>query len=84
MGNLRAIGMAGSLAAAIALAGCGPANEQESVAEVARPVDVVAAVTEPLALISELPGRVEPMRVAEVRARVAGIVMKKRFEEGLM
>ncbi|AZD54887.1 MexC family multidrug efflux RND transporter periplasmic adaptor subunit [Pseudomonas chlororaphis] len=82
MGNLRAIGMAGSLAAAIALAGCGPANEQESVAEVARPVDVVAAVTEPLALTSELPGRVEPMRVAEVRARVAGIVMKKRFEEG--
>ncbi|WP_045883120.1 MexC family multidrug efflux RND transporter periplasmic adaptor subunit [Pseudomonas chlororaphis] len=82
MGNLRAIGMAGSLAAAIALAGCGPANEQESVAEVARPVEVVAAVTEPLALTSELPGRVEPMRVAEVRARVAGIVMKKHFEEG--
>ncbi|AKA24491.1 hemolysin D [Pseudomonas chlororaphis] len=51
-------------------------------AEVARPVEVVAAVTEPLALTSELPGRVEPMRVAEVRARVAGIVMKKHFEEG--
>lgn len=82
MGNFRAIGMAGSLAAAIALAGCGPANEQESVAEVARPVEVAAAVTEPLALTSELPGRVEPMRVAEVRARVAGIVMKKHFEEG--
>ncbi|OLF54302.1 MexC family multidrug efflux RND transporter periplasmic adaptor subunit [Pseudomonas chlororaphis] len=82
MGNLRAIGMAGSLAAAMALAGCGPANEPESVAEMARPVEVVAAVTETLALTSELPGRVEPMRVAEVRARVAGIVMRKRFEEG--
>ncbi|KTC37166.1 RND transporter, partial [Pseudomonas sp. ABAC61] len=35
-----------------------------------------------LALTSELPGRIEPVRVAEVRARVAGIVMKKRFEEG--
>jgi len=74
--------MAGSLAAAIALAGCGPANEQEKVAEVARPVEVVAVITEPLALTSELPGRVEPIRVAEVRARVPGIVMQKRFEEG--
>lgn len=82
MGNIRAIGMVGSLAAAIALAGCGPAGEQENVAEVARPVEVVATVAEPLALVSELPGRVEPLRVAEVRARVAGIVMRKRFEEG--
>jgi len=82
MGNLRAVGMAGALAVAIALAGCGPANEQASVAEVARPVEVVAVKTEPLALTSELPGRVEPMRVAEVRARVPGIVMQKRFEEG--
>lgn len=82
MGNLRAIGMASSLAAAIALAGCGPATEQANVAEVARPVEVVAVTTEPLALSSELPGRVEPVRVAEVRARVPGIVMKKNFEEG--
>ncbi|WP_237881936.1 MexC family multidrug efflux RND transporter periplasmic adaptor subunit [Pseudomonas sp. PGPR40] len=82
MGNLRAVGMAGSLAVAIALAGCGPANDQAGVAEVARPVEVLAVKTEPLALTSELPGRVEPMRVAEVRARVPGIVMQKRFEEG--
>ena len=82
MGNLRAIGMAGSLAAAIALAGCGPSNEQADVAEVVRPVEVLAVKTEPLALTSDLPGRVEPMRVAEVRARVPGIVMQKRFEEG--
>ncbi|WP_054898512.1 MexC family multidrug efflux RND transporter periplasmic adaptor subunit [Pseudomonas sp. NBRC 111137] len=82
MGNLRAIGMAGSQAAAIALAGCGPSNEQTDVAEVARAVEVLAVKTEPLALTSDLPGRVEPMRVAEVRARVPGIVMQKRFEEG--
>ena len=31
---------------------------------------------------SSLPGRVEPMRVAEVRARVAGIVLSRNFEEG--
>src|SRR5256885_12619663 len=35
----------------------------------------------PLALSSELPGRIEPVRVAEVRARVAGIVLRRHFEE---
>ncbi|WP_139803582.1 efflux RND transporter periplasmic adaptor subunit, partial [Cronobacter sakazakii] len=33
-------------------------------------------------LASSLPGRVEPVRVAEVRARVAGIVLSREFEEG--
>lgn len=37
---------------------------------------------EPFTLVAELPGRVEPVRVAEVRARVAGIVLKRSFEEG--
>lgn len=86
MGRLRAVGTISAsvvvLAAAMALAGCGPSGEPEAAAEAARPVDVVAVVTEPLVLTSELPGRIEPMRVAEVRARVAGIVLQKKFEEG--
>lgn len=82
MGSLRAVGLAGLLAAAIVLVGCGPANEQAGMSEVARPVEVLAVKTEPLALTSELPGRVEPVRLAEVRARAPGIVMQKRFEEG--
>lgn len=45
------------------------------------PVEVLTVQAEPLALSSELPGRIEPVRVAEVRARVAGIVVQKRFEE---
>lgn len=82
MGNLRAIGMASWLAVAVALAGCGAADEQQAGAETAFPVEIVTVAAEPLALASTLPGRVEPMRVAEVRARVAGIVLHKRFEEG--
>ncbi|WP_152224247.1 MexC family multidrug efflux RND transporter periplasmic adaptor subunit [Pseudomonas sp. SCB32] len=82
MGSVRAVGMISALVAAMALAGCGPSGEPEAAAEIARPVDVVAVVTEPLVLTSELPGRIEPMRVAEVRARVVGIVLQKRFEEG--
>lgn len=46
------------------------------------PVEVLTVQAESLALSSELPGRIEPVRVAEVRARVAGIVVQKRFEEG--
>src|SRR5256885_16083915 len=63
-------------------AGCGR-NEAPAAAGDALPV--VQAVTvqpAPLALSSELPGRIEPVRVAEVRARVAGIVLRRHFEEG--
>ncbi|MCO7564006.1 MexC family multidrug efflux RND transporter periplasmic adaptor subunit [Pseudomonas sp. S 311-6] len=81
MSNLRAIGMAGCLAMTVVLAGCDQA-ETPLAAEVAYPVETVTVASEPLALASTLPGRVEPMRVAEVRARVAGIVLHKRFEEG--
>ncbi|MGE8065065.1 MexC family multidrug efflux RND transporter periplasmic adaptor subunit [Pseudomonas sp. NPDC089569] len=72
----------GVLAAAIALAGCSPAAEQDSAANASYPVEVVTLVSEQVTLAAELPGRVEPMRVAEVRARVPGIVLHKRFEEG--
>ncbi|SNS92451.1 membrane fusion protein, multidrug efflux system [Pseudomonas japonica] len=72
----------GVLAAAIALAGCNPATEQEAAATASYPVEVVTLVAEQMTLAAELPGRVEPMRVAEVRARVPGIVLHKRFEEG--
>ncbi|HCI3006430.1 TPA: multidrug efflux RND transporter periplasmic adaptor subunit MexC [Pseudomonas aeruginosa] len=82
MADLRAIGRIGALAMAIALAGCGPAEERQEAAEMVLPVEVLTVQAEPLALSSELPGRIEPVRVAEVRARVAGIVVRKRFEEG--
>ncbi|WP_236174104.1 MexC family multidrug efflux RND transporter periplasmic adaptor subunit [Pseudomonas pseudonitroreducens] len=82
MGRLRAVGTISALVTALALAGCGQSAEPQAAAETARPVDVVAVATEPLTLTSELPGRIEPMRVAEVRARVAGIILQKRFEEG--
>lgn len=80
MGRLRVAGTISALV--VALAGCGPTSEPEAAGEVARLVDIAAVSTETLTLTSELPGRIEPMRVAEVRARVAGIVMLKRFEEG--
>lgn len=71
------------LAALAALAaGCGR-NEAPAAAGDALPVvQAVTVQAAPLALSSELPGRIEPVRVAEVRARVAGIVLRRHFEEG--
>ena len=48
----------------------------------ALPVRTVTVATTDLDNILELPGRVEPVRVAEVRARVTGIVQQRLYEEG--
>jgi membrane fusion protein, multidrug efflux system len=45
-------------------------------------VGVVTVTQQPVALQTELPGRVEPVRVAQVRARVTGVVLKRLFREG--
>ncbi len=65
------------------LAGCG-ADGQEGATQAppAKAVTAVVVQQQALELASELPGRVEPVRVAEVRARVPGIVLSRQFEEG--
>ena len=45
-------------------------------------VGVVTTALQPVALQTELPGRVEALRVAEVRARANGVVLKRLFTEG--
>ena len=45
-------------------------------------VGVVTVALRPVGLVTELPGRLEASRVAQVRARVAGIVLKRLFVEG--
>jgi len=45
-------------------------------------VGVVTITPEPVALTTELPGRIDPVRVAQVRARVDGIVLRRNFREG--
>lgn len=82
MSGLRIVLLAVLLLSLLMLQACSPALEQEAAAEVARPVSVLTMVEEPLLVSSALPGRVEPVRVAEVRARVAGIVVQKHFIEG--
>ena len=45
-------------------------------------VGVITTKFQPVALETELPARVEAIRVAEVRARVDGVVLKRTFAEG--
>ncbi|WP_310503055.1 efflux RND transporter periplasmic adaptor subunit [Rheinheimera pacifica] len=67
---------------ALLLAGCSDSAPTAQPEASALPVTTLNVTTEQLMLISDLPGRVEPMRVAQVRARVAGIILQRNFTEG--
>jgi membrane fusion protein (multidrug efflux system) len=45
-------------------------------------VAVIELKPEPVTIRDELPGRVAPFRMAQVRARVPGVVLKRTFKEG--
>ncbi len=45
-------------------------------------VSFLPAVEETVSITRELPGRIDAVRVAEVRARVSGILLEKTFQEG--
>jgi membrane fusion protein, multidrug efflux system len=45
-------------------------------------VGVITIQSAPLPITTELPGRIDPVRTAQVRARVAGILLKRVFTEG--
>lgn len=63
------------------LVGCGGAVSAPQ-APAAVEVGVLTLAPEQVTLRHELPGRTSPYRVAEVRARVNGIVLERLFEEG--
>ena len=68
------------------LAGCGGKDGAAAPSGGGMPpppaVGVVTVALTTVALQTELPGRVEALRVAQVRARVNGVVLKRLFAEG--
>ena len=75
------------LCAGALLAACGgksdaPGGKGPGGAPPPAEVGVVTVAPRPIGLVTELPGRLEASRVAQVRARVAGIVIKRLFVEG--
>ncbi|MCF5295305.1 efflux RND transporter periplasmic adaptor subunit, partial [Pseudomonas syringae] len=72
-----------ALLAALGLSGCEQKQQQDHAASTApKEVEAITVNTESFTVVDELPGRIEPVRVAQVRARVAGIVLSRNFEEG--
>lgn len=64
----------------VVLVACGGGREQPAPPQPI--VDVVMLTPETVPNIIELPGRIEAVRSAEVRARTDGIVLRRLYEEG--
>ncbi len=78
---------AGTMVALALLSGCGkkdaaPAAGGPGGGMPAPEVGVITTKYEPVALLTELPARAEPVRTSQVRARVDGVVLKRLFTEG--
>lgn len=67
----------------LALAGCGRNHAGPGAYPPPAPeVGVITVKPEPVPLAVELPGRIDPVRIAQVRARVDGIVLSREFRQG--
>jgi membrane fusion protein (multidrug efflux system) len=85
MGSSSSLLRSAVIALALAsLAGCGEklANAQTGGTPPPPEVSIVTVEPQPVVVATELPGRLEASRIAEVRARVPGIVLKRAFREG--
>ena len=70
-------------AMALFLVACSDENENtEKPAPPPPEVEVMTVDPQPIPNIVELPGRVQAVRIAEIRARVDGIIQKRLYEEG--
>ncbi len=65
------------------LTGCGDGKQAANgSAAPATSVGVVTVSPQTLRIVNDLPGRIAPTRIAEVRPRVAGIVVERVFKQG--
>ena len=82
----RTVSLVAAGALATLLAACGKADDKAAgggAPQMPAPeVGVVTATVGDVGLITELPGRVEASRTAQVRARAAGILQQRLFKEG--
>jgi membrane fusion protein, multidrug efflux system len=71
-----------ALAISVGLAACGETQPAASHATAPPEVSIVTVSARSVALTKELPGRIAPIRIAEVRPRVSGIIIERTFEQG--
>ncbi|MGJ4952874.1 efflux RND transporter periplasmic adaptor subunit [Bradyrhizobium sp. HKCCYLS20291] len=88
MSRFRAplVGSALMLAAAVPLlAGCNEATQAQASANdqiVVPDVGIITVEQKSRAIVRELPGRIAPTRVSDVRPRVSGIIVERLFRQG--
>ncbi|GGE67659.1 MAG TPA: efflux RND transporter periplasmic adaptor subunit [Paenalcaligenes hominis] len=70
------------ISATLLVAACGEKPQQQDMAGMKIPVSVVQVQPEVTPIFVELPGRVEAIEEAQVRARVNGVVEAINFEQG--
>ena len=75
----KAMGLLG-LTGLLWLSACSKGNQAPTMR--APTVSVVTVSTRSVPLTTELSGRTVPYRVAEIRPRVNGLILKRLFEEG--
>ena len=80
----RTVYAAAALSAALVLSACG--DKKQAGAGAGQPqapeVGVVEVQPGAVPLTSDLPGRLEASRLSQIRARAAGILLKRHFQEG--
>ncbi|MBR1191357.1 efflux RND transporter periplasmic adaptor subunit [Bradyrhizobium sp. AUGA SZCCT0160] len=64
------------------LAGCDEPRAAQAATKVESEVGVISVKPHPRALVRELPGRIAPTRIADVRSRISGIVVERMFHQG--
>lgn len=79
--HFRLLPLSGLIICSALLAGCDGSDNSKPSAQ-APQVTVYVVKSAPLAVTTELPGRTDAFRVAEVRPQVSGIVLRRNFTEG--
>ena len=80
--DARAVSTWATLASIIFIVSACDEPQAEQATAAPPQVSIVILQPSPRPYIRELPGRIAPTRVAEVRARVAGIVLERTFPQG--
>ncbi|MFK3780100.1 efflux RND transporter periplasmic adaptor subunit [Agrobacterium sp. NPDC089420] len=57
-------------------------GSQGAAAEPIPPVSIATMTSEDIPIVNELPGRIAPTTIAEVRPRISGILVERVFEQG--
>lgn len=79
--HFRLLPLSSLIVCAALLAGCDGQGDQQPHPQSPQ-VSVYTVKSAPLAVTTELPGRTDAFRVAEVRPQVSGIILRRNFTEG--